>query len=405
MAMPDSDFNPFTPGTARPPLILAGRGDERQIIEEALGLITQPLKDGMLEIAPQSPIKIIGPRGVGKTTLLKDAKVKAQQQGIRVVDNETLTSLDPEGDIISGLLRIDDWPEKIWSWLSGFSNISSIGPKGVSFEERQKHGEKTLTQALEGRLKRQPVLLLLDEAMHYDKASFGKLLQKCQSLIGDKQPLAVIMAGTPSLDDRLGQLDATFLDRSLGIYINQVSAEAALEILGGTFEEQGIKVSDDALAFLAKLTDNYPYFIQYAGQVVWEDMKNSERRDVDLSLVEQLQEEVWRKREGYYKHVYHRISQSKLLDYANQVVRMVETAGADPLLPEQVIKSLASLDSSADAHAIYSQLLDLGLVWEGDDRSVRSAIPSFFSYFKEAYERGLSEGPGADKPTSSENYL
>lgn len=390
MAAPDSGFNPFTPGTARPPLYLGGRSDECRIIDEALALITQPLKDGMLKIAPQTPIKIIGPSGVGKTTLLKYAKVKAQQQGIRVVDNNTLTSLERERDITRGLLRIDDWPERLWSWLSGFSRIPSSGPHGVPFEDRQRQGERTLAQALEGRLKRQPVLLLLDEAKHYDKASFGKLLRKCQNLISDKQPLAVIMAGTPALDDKLDQMGHIFRDSSLGIYINQVSAEATLEILGATFKERGIKVSDDALAFLGEITDNYPYFIQQAGQVVWDAMEGAKRHDVDLSLVEQVQEKLRQAQEGYYRLVYDKIAQKGLLGYANQVVRMVEAAGDEPLVPEQVVRGLSGFEPSADARTTYDELLDLRLVWEDDDRSVRAATPSFFSYFKEEYDQGRS---------------
>ena len=391
MAASNLDLDLFTPGSGRQPWHLAGHDDGRRIIDEALDLITQPRKDGVVEMAPQSPIKIIGPRGAGKTALLKDTKAKAQKQGIRVVDNAKLDSLELEGDLISGLLRIDDWPERIWSWLSGFSRISSTGQQGLSFEERQIQGEKAFREALEGRLKRQPVLLLLDEAMHYDRASFNKMMQKCQSLIGDKQPLAVIMAGRPSLDDRLCQLEAAFLDRSAGIYIDKVSAKATREILEETFKEQGIKVSDEALALLEQLTDNHPHFIQYAGEAVWEAVQTTGRSDVDLSLVEQAREDLWEKRKGYYIRVYDRIFQSGLLDHANQVVRMVETAGDDLLCPEQVMNNLSGCDSLADARAIYIQLVDLGLVWAGDDRRVRAAIPSFFSYFKEMYDRGRSQ--------------
>ena len=72
--------NPFAAGPATEPAYLAGRDQELQTISRALNRITEARdeKTGILEMTPLAPIKIVGPRGVGKTTLLKEAAGKGR---------------------------------------------------------------------------------------------------------------------------------------------------------------------------------------------------------------------------------------------------------------------------------------------------------------------------------------
>lgn len=390
MAVPRSNDNPFCPGVATVPGVVAGRDSEIDAIDAIIARIAGPreARGGTLEKDPWAPLKITGPRGMGKTVLLKIAKRKAQLKGICVVDSTVLSSLSPNGDIITGLLHTEGWQENMWAWLSGHSKISSIGAKGPSFQERQAQGKKILKLALRGRLRRQPVLLLLDEAMHYDVASFSVVLQESLRLIRDNQPLAVIMAGTPSLDGILKKAGAALARDCEKKHINQVSTEEARKALRDPFTKAkpGIKVADDALELMVSWAGNYPYFIQLVGAAVWDTLKASRQAEVDLALVEKAGEPLREARTGYYQEIYEDIMEAKLLKCASQTIAFMEEAGSRPLMPEQIVSKLADANSDIDedkAGDVFERLLDTDLVCFGKRAEVQAAIPSFFKYFKD----------------------
>ena len=373
--------NPFVPGTATEPPHLAGREEQRKIISKTLRLITNPLVGGCLERSPLAPIKIVGPRGAGKTTLLGVAGVEARQQGIHVVNIARLRDLNPDSDIINGLLDGMDIREHALLWLNAFYQFSlSI------FTARRKHYEKrTIARVLEQLLRRKPVLLLLDEAMHYDVASLGDLLQACQQMIMLKRPLAVMMAGTPALDGKLDQAEATFVKRCQQIYINQLSDEAARNALRKPLLDNGVAVSDEALDLMASWTDNYPFFIQLAGEAVWEAMADGGRKEIDLALAQSAEAVMRKKRQGHYHGIYVKIGNTGALAYASQVVAIVEAADP-PLISEQVIAELAAAHddmSEERAREIFNLLLDNSLIWFMEEGKVEAAIPSFFQYVKD----------------------
>ena len=383
--------NPFAPGTATEPPYLAGREEQRRIISDALRLIVKPRVDGRLEQAPPTPIKIVGPRGVGKTTLLALAETEARQQGIHVVENAELPHLDPSSEIISGLLEGMDFRERSLLWLSGFFKGGVAG----FFVERKHYEKQTFARVLRARLRRHPVLLSLDEAMHYDVESLGTLLQACQQMIKQKRSLAVIMAGTPALEVRLKQADATFIRRCQPMYINQLSDEAVRDALRKPLLDNGAAaVSDEALDLMASWTDNYPFFVQLAGREVWEAMRNAKRNEVDLALAQKAEAAMQGRRQIYYQDVYEDIRDARALAYASQVVAIVEAADTS-LPPEIVVAELAAANdgmSEEKANEVFNLLLDNSLVWSADKRRVHPAILSFFSYFKQEYKLQTKAG-------------
>ena len=378
--------NPFAPGTATEPPHLAGRQEQRELISEALQQITEPLVAGRLEESPPRPIKIVGPRGAGKTSLLGLAEAEARRQGIHVVDSAVMLHLDPSSEIISGLLEGMDLRERSLLWLSGFYEL------GLSiFTARRKHYEQqTIKRVLRARLRRHPVLLSLDEAMHYDAKSFGRLLQACQQMIKQKRPLAVMMAGTPALDGRLHQIDATFINRCQSMYIHQLSDEAVRDALRKPLLDRGVApVADEALDLMASWTDNYPYFVQLAGRVVWRAMRKAKLNEVNLDLAQGAEAAMQKERQTYYHGVYEKIADADALDYASQVVAIVEASDL-PFTSEKVIAKLVGANdgmSTKKARKIFNLLLDNSLIWFTDDAKVQPAIPSFFQYFKARQER------------------
>ena len=391
--------NPFAPGPATMPPHVAGREEQRELISETLRLITKPLVDGRLERSPLAPIKIVGPRGVGKTILLSVAETEARQQGIHVVDIAQLPHLDPNGYFISSVLEGIGLRGWVSLWLGSHSKSDALADP-ASASEQQRHCERqVLAKVLRARLRRDPVLLSLDEVMHYDVASLEILLQECQRMIGEGLPLAVMMAGTPALDEKLEQIDAACSNFCQQVYINQISDEAVRDALRKPLLDNGVApVADEAIDLMASWADNYPYFVQLAGEAVWEAMREAKRNEVDLALAQGAEEALLERLQHHHFLDYDRIGWLGALKHANQVVAIVEAADP-PFTPERVVAELTAANggmSEEQASEIFNLLLDNSLIWFADDGKVKAAHPSFFQYFKARQEANKDRRNGAE---------
>lgn len=373
---------PFAPGTGTSPLHVAGRKDELSLIDQALDLIAVPLVKEKLSRTAMSPITIIGPRGVGKTTLLNCAEDRADEREIVTVRCPQLRGDDKQA-------AFHEFVERMLGAYKTSHDISGeLGMPSVAKAKYSTHIERreTYVKVLESMLLKKGVLLLLDEAMHYDTELLGMVLQEGQQLIAARRPLAMIIAGTPSLDARLSQVDATFINRAQDLRLNLLSAEEACEALEDPLRQHGVKVSDEAMKLLVSWTDYYPYFLQLAGAAAWN--AKGEASEIDLEVVGKAQEGMQKNRKKYYHKIYGDIWEADLLHPASQVIAIVEAA-AEPLAPEQMVVRLAKANQDItrkEANEIFKKLLDLGLVWFDEDAEVKPAIPSFFTYFKERYQ-------------------
>ncbi len=383
-----SNDNPFNPGPGSVPVYVAGRVKERKLINNTLVRIAELSKDKKQtksRPSPLAPIRIVGPRGVGKTTLLYEAREMADELGIHVAHVEKLNSLVDES-LLSGLVGASAY-EKINAKLNRIQGVSA-GPAGVSFRE-EKH---SLVTSLDKIMKQKPLLLMLDEAMHYEKNSFGELLQLCQKLMMLKEPLAVIIAGTPQLNPFLRQLDATFINRSKNIRINVLSDEDTRDALAKPFAMRGIKAAPAAIDHMAALTDNYPFFIQIVGSQIWETMLEADKSEVSLALVKKAQAEIGKQRDDFYYDIYSEISDAELMRHALRIVEILEMndgkAGRETLLSGLAGKQRGVYGK--EQLEAFAQLVDLGFIWE-EDSKVRAGIPSFFSYCKQKDKQEQNE--------------
>ena len=374
------DDNPFSAGPGITPLYVAGRTQERELINETLVRIAglrKNKKQTKSRPSPLAPIRIVGPRGVGKTTLLYEAREMADEIGIHVVHVEKLKSLAEEG-LLAGLVGASAY-EKINAKLNRIQSVSA-GPAGVSFRE-EKH---SLVTSLDKIMKQKPLLLMLDEAMHYEKNSFGELLQLCQKLMAQKEPLAVIMAGTPQLDPFLAQVEASFIDRSENIRINVLSDEDTRDALAKPFAMLDIKVAPAAIDYMAELTDNYPFFIQIAGSQVWKTMLKMGQKEVSLALVKKAQAEIEKRRDGFYQTIHLKITNAGLMKDALRVMEILEMNDSK-VRREVILSGLAGKpmgEYGKEQIEILAQVADFGFIWE-QDGFVGAGIPSFFSYCKQ----------------------
>ncbi len=329
-------------------------------------------------MAPIAPIKLVGLRGVGKTTLISIAKREAERRDIKVIAYSHLKDLKP-GEGNDALLASVQQPFETESTTSGGVNTGIKAERSV----RTKKREDSYPLLLEERVRENPVLILMDEAMHYETHLLEKLLQYTQQLIYDSKPLAVIMAGTPALNRHLRRIDASFIDRALSCPIHHLSAEEVREALREPFAQYGVQVSEDALELLATWTDNYPYFVQLAGLQAWDALVAANRSELDMEIAQQAAPAMQKARDNHYRLMFAKIEEGKLLDQASHLVALIEAA-EQSMYPEQLRDQLAEAAGLEEDHCreAFAKLLDLGLIWTTDEDKVIAGIPSFFSFFK-----------------------
>ena len=379
--------NPFTPGYGSVPPHMAGRDPEHKLLREALAAITGPRKDkyGPLCDGPPPMLKIVGPRGVGKTALQTWAGFEADALK---VDRKRLAYL-PSGDA----------EDQLSIFLRKMADIPGLKRKQISDQEYQliqgaqdwEYGQPLIEDfegILRSRLRFRPLMLLMDEVMHYDLEVLGKMLHHSQVLIDEGWPLAVVLAGIPTLDVHLEKVDARFVYRTKDIYINRLDPAATRATISRPFTDRGIAIAEDALELMASWTDGYPHFTQVVGQEVWDAKEAAGCAEIDVALVQGVEQEVWRQRLDIYESIYRMIDKADLPEHAMKVVAAIEAA-PEPLTPEQVSACMAEgtdLDAEG-AREVYNQLLHAGLIWADGDSRVHATLPSFFDYFKKEEER------------------
>ena len=376
--------NPFSPAAGSVPDHLVGREQEQVLLKRTLAAIDSPRErqNGPLHGRAPQPLRIIGSRGAGKTALLAWTESKALAMGVDVVRLAHLPNVKSGNAFSEFLAELAKIPDLNWKQQIAVQKHKYI-QMALNWKSRQPH-IKVFKEVLEVRLRIRPLLLLLDEVMHYDVEMLSKLLQQSQILASARWPLALVLAGTPALEGHLDEVDANFISRTKNIYINRLDSAATRKALNEPFAARNVTVQDEALELMAGWTDNYPYFIQIVGSEIWE-AKEDGGTEVDLALVQNVEEAVHEQRNDFYRTIYRKISNAELLEHAMRAVAAIEAAPS-PLTPKQVC---ASLDTK-DTLDVYNQLLDAGLFWERSNRRVYAAIPSFFNYFKEEYEQDHS---------------
>ena len=366
---------------------MTGRDPEHKLLKEALAAITGPRKNkyGPLQDVPPPMLKIVGPRGVGKTALLTWTGREARPLE---VDRENLAWL-PSGQA----------KDELSNFLSKMADIPGFDRKQVSDQEYQlikearnwEHGQPLIGD-FEGilalRLRFRPLMLLMDEVMHYNVEVLGKMLHHSQVLIDEGWPLAVVLAGIPTLDAHLEKMDAGFVYRTKDIYINLLDPAATRAAVSRPFTDRDVSVTDDALELMVSWTDNYSYFTQVVGREVWDAKEKDSCAEIDVALVQSVEQKVWEQRMGIYSSIYRRMFKVLSPKQARKVVAAIEAA-PEPLTPEELCACMAAdIDLDAqDARETYNQLLHAGLIWADGDARVHATLPSFFDYFNEENER------------------
>ena len=363
-----SSFSPFKPTFGLLPPYLAGREEEQQSIARDI----HSLKHG--EQASIGTV-VFGPRGNGKTALLRWARRLALEKGIESIS--VASSMIKTEDAVVRELSTDRWWNGIVEAVSAFGLHLRI--------DRQQ--AIPISKALGKRARKCPLLLSLDEAHTLDPDVGQQLVQATQEVTGEGSGILLLIAGTPDLPDHLHEMHATFWERCRILPLARLEAGASADAVRIPLEATNRSISGEALERVVQESHGYPFFLQLWGEVLWHGVETAERT-IGMDDVDRARPRFERARDSFYGLRYAELRKKQLVAPATALARaygdreeLKDSAVAEVLQTVLVSENLPS--SPDDITSLITKLHNLGYIWSpGGNLSNRyfSGIPSLMTF-------------------------
>ena len=373
----------FRPGSGSMPPYLAGR-------DHSITGLDQLLSNLQAGIEPPTEAILYGPRGNGKTVLLRAIETKAHQSGIQTIalhPTAVLTSTELAAQLLDheslGQLSDKIKPDSIRIDLPGVD----LNWRKMNLADRDDYRLRHLRPLLAARCFKQPLIVTVDEA-HKLNVEVGRTLLDLSLFVRSRYqaPFLLILAGTPNLEQRLHEMDATFWARSYIDGIGRLTLKATREALLRPLLERGITIDDNALTVVVEESQHYPYFIQSWGQALCQAMLEAGHFEVSIRTVEAARPAFDETRTKYYAQRYRELQNKNLLPAAALIAK--EFQSAEPV-EDLVLKKHLCDGLKIDligAQQLIQQLSDLGYLWRQPKSLLWDpGIPSLMNFVQSNY--------------------
>lgn len=381
--------NPYAPGAGSPPPALAGRDAIREKVDICL-------RRRQLGRSAKS-VLLIGLRGVGKTVLLDQMRLDAEQSGFQTVrieapeDRSLPALLAPQ--LRLALLRLNrieaarDAAVRALRALAGFAGKLRLVFKdlevGLDYEPEPglaDNGdlEMDLTALLEeiGRAAQAAdttLAMFVDELQYVPEAQLGALisaLHRCSQL---SLPVAFVGAGLPQLRGQIGDAK-TYAERLFDIEeigpLNREDAEQALVLPA---REEGVAIEAGAVARILDETRGYPYFLQEWGKTAWDVAQDDVITAEDVAQASHLA--VAALDESFFRIRFDRLTQAEKL-----YLRAMAELGPGPHRSGEIAARMNRRTESLGPTR--NMLIGKGMIWSPAFGETAFTVPLFDDFMK-----------------------
>lgn len=382
--------NPFSPGAGSRPPELAGRETILQDAEIAVkrALLGKPNRSQML----------LGLHGVGKTVLLNKIEEIAERAG-------HITSFieAPEGKSLSELLvpKINQALRKLslseqakakahqaLRALRSFASVFNLSYGEVSLSVDPEVGiadsgdlESDLPELFvrvgeAARAAGKAWTLLIDEVQYLRQSDLAALIVALHKISQKDLPVLFFGAGLPQVAALSG--DAKSYAERLFHYpaVGPLLSDDAKTAIRQPIEDEGEKISDDALAEIFQKTQGYPYFLQEWGYQCWNIAQGRQIEVVDAAHA--AEEATRRLDDGFFKVRFDRLT-PKEREY---VIAMAEL-GAGPYRSSDIASALGETHQSLGPRR--SQIINKGMIYSPSHGDIAFTVPMFNEYLIRNY--------------------
>ncbi|MYB33829.1 MAG: ATP-binding protein, partial [Gammaproteobacteria bacterium] len=319
---------------------------------------------------------VYGPRGNGKTSLLEKLSEYTRNEYANDVEvlwatpSEIRTSEKLEHWIRSegkpATPAVQDIQGKAGVWVvEGSANLKIQRPDGIK-------------DAIRERCTANPVVLIVDEAHRLNRQAAEDLLNASQTVRREKIPFFLVLAGTPGLVGTLDQAEASFWDRGQVFPLGRLSLQESVEALVKPLSAFDIQIATGLAEKVAAKAHCYPFFIQFWGKCLMEQLVDSGQMNIDRDVVINAEPQVIARRNQMYAKRFSELNDRKLLDIAGKVARAFISNNNKPIPVLDICHLIGKMES-------VKTLESLGYIWQvppdkGDTLSYEPGIPSLMGY-------------------------
>lgn len=378
-------LNPFRPGAGIEPLYIAGRESEYQTFER------------LIRSAPEVPANLIisGLRGTGKTVLLRDLRGICEDHNWLYVGREFNERFSNEQDFNQAVTS--DVLTKI-KGLSIAFDLKEIGGKVFEVLRDSAFTYKDLSVKL-GKLKGKDLLedfflnLLNESAEIIRESGVGGLVflydefhmiadQKSKkqfplsSFLGalsqaqrDGAPFILVATGLPQIQTNFIKAKS-YSERMFRIIkLTNLSQEDAKKAFVETLKNSDKVFGDDLLDYLAKNTAGYPYFIQFYGYFIVENIPKDE---ISLEDVKEIEPLLLKELDAsFFEARYNKASEDE-----KKLLSAIAEAGSQIKVTELESKKEIGF-SSGTIRKLLSRLEEKGLIYRPNRGIYSFTVPLF----------------------------
>ena len=367
----------FVPGDGNVPPYLAGRKKEQAYFQDCVEVLR-----GRNSVSRD--LILYGPRGNGKTALLRYLQTKTrQEEGDRLdilwVTPNTMSTETEFAHLLSGPKKLKDRFKKLTGSVGAW-----VASAGI---EMDLSGSLSITEyQIREKCKRKPFILIIDEAHRLKPSMAESLLNSSQTVRSDGCPFLLVLAGTPNLGAALSEANASFWDRNELVPLGRLSPDEAGQAISVPLQEAGITFAPGVLENIVEQTDCYPFFTQLWGDCLARKLDETKEVEITTETVHAVEEKVITKRNAMYQVRFNELDRMELLPVAESVADAFTRLGEPVLhrhtLREAIKKGMTDDESITNEGVMekVEQLSHLGYVWQVSGANYEPGIPSLMSY-------------------------
>ena len=360
--------NPFTPGVGELPPVMGRRPEIEVWLLRML--------DALRKDRPHAKYAFLyGPRGNGKTVLL--TWLENQAAIGRPVACAALMPKNLETDAaLARALEAAAGRTTVLRQILQNLDITlsaSLAGAGISAQMGSRNPDPAWQIA------KTTLLITLDEAHRVAPPRLAQLMDAVQAA-GKTSPVALVLAGTPGLEDALRASGASYWSRGQRLPVGRLSAAEAERVIVEPFRQASIAVDDTIAGLLTAAADRYPFFLQVYGSASWEAMEETGTHRLDSEPVTAGMRAGKAGRLVYYSDRYQEFFQAGALPLARAVA--VAFRNADGILGDRRLNAV--LDSTnIEGWSLFEKqrfLRQRGYIWQAEGDTWEPGIPSLMEH-------------------------
>lgn len=391
--------NPFRPGTASVPPFLAGR--DRVLNPVDIALASHGNNYG-------SFFAVYGPRGLGKTSVLKAIEGKAVDAGWATVNHEVRRGEALLRPMLEQLSSLSGLPKRVSAKLAATREAWSEQEQTLDFKMYRRTARRGPSQlpitdqfletieAVVEHLSNRAVGLVLsiDEVQNADPGELSILGPTVQQLSGRAdQSVIIALAGLSAVPNHLAQA-FTYSERWAFHPLENLAAADTSLALALPAQQSGKAFTVEAVDLAAKLSRGYPFAVQLLGFNAWNiatgpAIELDDVRAGNEALTEQLSSGLYQQR----------------WKAASPLSKAYLAAAAHALAtPAPVSEISAALGRELNQlSSTRSILIAAGTITSTSTGTIEEAIPGFFDYVRsqpdstESIAAAFNSAPGASR--------